>query len=140
MSKNDFKTRDLRMVEFSSHLNPQYDGEQYTATFTMRNGMHINDDTRDGNKLGSIRCSFELCAYVDDPEHVYASIKGTAIGQFSVNANTSSEEFQNMLRLNGILTILPMIRSSVYSISHLLTIKVPMIIPNLDVTKLNWNE
>ena len=139
-SKNNFRTHELCIEEFSSNLFPKNQSTSYIQQFSIRCKLHINEDTADGTKTGIIRSSFILNACAQDSAEIYASIKGTVVGLFSVDAATPTHEFENMLRLNGMLTILPMMRSSIYSIGNLLTIRAPMIIPNLDVTQIEWDE
>ena len=138
-SKHNFRTMDFRITELSSTLDPKYESEQYAVRFEMDNETKQHRET-EKDALGAIKCSFELTALDSSREHVYASIKGTALGAFAADSDISEDEFETMLRINGMVTILPMLRSSVYAIANTLTIRAPMIIPNINVTKLKWKN
>lgn len=139
-SKYNFQTKELRILELKSSLNPQYEGDQYTIQFEMHNETNQQSLGEGKDLAGTIRCRFKISASDSKDENIYAMIEGTAVGVFTVDPSTDSSEFEKMLRINGMVTMLPMLRSSVFNVANTLTVRAPMIIPNVNVTAIEWND
>lgn len=140
VSKNNFQTKELRILELKSSLNPQYERDQYTIEFEMHNETNQQSLGEGRDLAGTIRCKFKLSASDLNEENTYAIIEGVAVGVFTVDGSTDTDEFEKMLRINGMVTMLPMLRSSIFNVANTLTIRAPMIIPNVNVTAIQWND
>ena len=138
---NGFQIRDKKVTHMNVEVNPDFEAEQYRLDFKMHNTIKHCKASDDGQKTAKITCSIELKAScVGDEDNIYALIHVTDVGVFSVNADTSEEDFEKMLRINGMVTILPIVRGIIFNAANNLGIRAPMLVPNVNVTKMSWDK
>lgn len=139
-SLNNFQTRELRVVDLRMVQNPVFQGDSYSMSFKLNCKTNHFDEPGKDEKAASVECEIELAAYVPNSEDIYARIEFTGIGVFTADSSTPHEEFEKMLRINGLATMLPILRGIIYNVSNTLTIKAPMLIPNLNVHDVIWQN
>lgn len=132
--KSDFQLLDYAVLNFGyNNKNPNEDSSKFD--FQLKNHIHIQDDERKGTIVTRITAKSSTDS-VDD--QVGISMLFAAI--FHAGKNSDKDAFQKMLQLNGMATIIPIIRSIIATASTTLGFGGKVILPNIDITKLDWDN
>lgn len=133
--KSDFQMVDYSVLKFVYDIeNPHVEMSSYN--FQLKNKIHIQEDERKGSITSLVTAVGS--SDIDDESTVKIQLLFAAL--FRAASETDANNFSKMLSLNGMATIIPIIRSTLLTASSVLGIKGKVILPNIDVTKLEWNN
>ncbi|HNX63131.1 MAG TPA: hypothetical protein PKN45_10865, partial [Candidatus Limiplasma sp.] len=99
------------------------------------------EQLHEGKRIARLFCDFEIELTPDNlRESSYAMLKITDVGTFEINPEITMDQFDKMLRLNGMATLIPIIRGIVLNVSSTLMVRIPMLVPNINVTQIEWEK
>lgn len=131
---------DFQMVDYSV-LGFRYDVRDPAAQATA---FHFQLNNRIGiaqaENKGSITSLVTVTGDKDLDEESAVKIQMLFSAAFRTADGADSGDFKRMLSLNGMATIIPIIRSTLLTASSVLGIKGKVILPNIDITKLEWSN
>lgn len=115
-------------------------GEELEQTFSMSHRIGIAGGVNDGERIGHLMSHVEF-EFVCEPDKTRcAHLIVESVCAFSVPESIKEDDFAKMIQLNGLATALPILRSSVISVSCSVGLPAQALIPNVDVRKVEWGK
>ena len=136
-----FQIRENKVLKLEVTVNPKYESTQCCTEFSMTCATQHHSNVVNEKQAAKIECCIKIELFRDpDKKKKYVTVDVKDIGIFEAPSELSKDDFDRMLHLNGLTTMLPIIRGIVFNITSSLNIRSSVLIPNINVTKMTWEK
>ena len=144
LKKSFFQMRSfhIQSIHFDART-PNLTPDDYTIDLSANRSITYKDDIN--MWIGIILLTLKLIPNETqvDPNHpsmYFSFLAGTTFTMEANNEDQSKKQFDDLLKLNGLVSTMSAARTNLIQLSMHLGISPPIIVPNVDLRKFEWDE
>ena len=138
---SDFRFLGYQIVNIAYHINDVQNPTERTK-LTHKILVSVSPENLDDGKT-RLECNISAATMPlkgDLPCEVVFDLQVIMIGRFNGPEDTSEADFKKFLNLNGVATLLPLLRGAVASITQAINLPQPIVLPLFNVYNMPQNQ